>query len=153
MPVQGRTQLVLSLSSQCVHHQHLLIPRPQACTAPARRAPPPYQVPLSLGLRLLVVPRLVPERLALPHVLEDGVDERLADEDAQVHDEEHVHRPETQDVFVETERPLPRDPELAVSFLTNVGTSMRRADGKNTAKVLEGPPDQRQSGKGKLVYI
>lgn len=52
----------------------------------------PYQVPLSLRLGLLVIPRLVSEGLALPHVLEDGVYQRFTDQNAQVHDEEHVHR-------------------------------------------------------------
>lgn len=54
-----------------------------------------YQIPLALGLSLLVVPGLVAEGCTLPHILEHRVDERLADEDAQVHNEEHVHGPAT----------------------------------------------------------
>lgn len=48
---------------------------------------------LALVLRPVVVPGLVPVRRPLPGVLEDGVDHGLADQDAQIHDEEGVHGP------------------------------------------------------------
>lgn len=127
-------QLILSPSPACllptVHH-----PVPPGVHSTRPRAPPLYQVPLSLRLRLPVVPRLVPGRLALPHVLQRGVDECLADKDAQVHDEEHVHRSETQDGHGDW---VPAPPGTR-SGLSNVGMSTLRADRNNTAK---GPPDQ-----------
>lgn len=48
---------------------------------------------LTLVFRPVVVPGLVPVRRPLPGVLEDSVDHCLADQDAQVHDEEGVHGP------------------------------------------------------------
>ena len=123
----GAGQLILSLSPACL--------LPTAHHPPQGRAPPLYQVPLSLGLRLPVVPRLVPGRLALPHVLQDGVDECLADKDAQVHNEEHIHRSETQDGRGDWVPAPPGTP----SWLSNVRMSTLRADRNNTAK---GPPDQ-----------
>lgn len=48
---------------------------------------------LSLRVRPVVVPGLVPVGARLPHVLQQRVDERLADEDAQVDHQEGVHRP------------------------------------------------------------
>lgn len=50
-------------------------------------------VALALVLRPVVVPGLVPVWRPLPGVLEDGVDHGLADQDAQIHDEEGVHGP------------------------------------------------------------
>lgn len=48
---------------------------------------------LPLGLSLLVVPWLVSVRVGLPHVLQRRVDDRFADEDAQVDHQVGVHRP------------------------------------------------------------
>lgn len=48
---------------------------------------------LALILSPVVVPGLVPVRRPLPGVLENGVDHRFADQDAQVHYEKAVHRP------------------------------------------------------------
>lgn len=52
---------------------------------------PPYQIPLALGFGLLVVPWLISEGLTLPHVLQHRVDQGLAHQDAEVHDQECVH--------------------------------------------------------------
>lgn len=48
---------------------------------------------LALVLRPVVVPGLVAVRRPLPGVLENSVDHGFADQDAQVHYEEGVHRP------------------------------------------------------------
>lgn len=48
---------------------------------------------LALILSPVVVPGLVAVRRPLPGVLENSVDHRFADQDAQVHYEEGVHRP------------------------------------------------------------
>lgn len=48
---------------------------------------------LALILGPVVVPGLVPVRRPLPGVLENSVDHRFADQDAQVHYEKAVHRP------------------------------------------------------------
>lgn len=48
---------------------------------------------LALILCPVVVPGLVAVRRPLPGVLENSVDHRFADQDAQVHYEEGVHRP------------------------------------------------------------
>lgn len=48
---------------------------------------------LALVFRPVVVPGLVSVWRPLPGVFEDSVDHGFADQDAQVHDEEGVHRP------------------------------------------------------------
>lgn len=48
---------------------------------------------LPLRLRPLVVPRLVPVGVRLPDILQYGVDEGLADENAEVDHQVGVHRP------------------------------------------------------------
>lgn len=48
---------------------------------------------LALVLGPVVVPGLVPVRRPLPGVLENRVDHRFADQDAQVHYEKAVHGP------------------------------------------------------------
>ena len=135
----GAGQLILSLSPACL--------LPTAHHPAQGRAPPLYQVPLSLGLRLPVVPRLVPGRLALPHVLQDGVDECLAEKDAQVHDEEHIHRSETQDGRGDWVPAPPGTP----SWLSNVRMSTLRAQTGTTQQ--RDPLTNCPSSKGKLVYI
>lgn len=80
--------------------------------------PLPYQVPLSFRLSLVIVPRLISERLALPHVLEHGVYQRLADQNAEVHDEEHVHGPKHKTATA-LSYCFPDDPEQRVPVLTS----------------------------------
>lgn len=48
---------------------------------------------LALILSPVVVPGFVPVRRPLPGVLENSVDHRFADQDAQVHYEKAIHRP------------------------------------------------------------
>lgn len=52
-----------------------------------------HDVSLPLRLRPVAVPRLVLVGVGLPRVLQHRVDERLADEDAQVDHQIGVHRP------------------------------------------------------------
>lgn len=52
---------------------------------------------LALVLSPVVVPGFVPVRRPLPGVLQDSVDYSFTDQDAQVHDEEGVHRPAESD--------------------------------------------------------
>lgn len=52
-----------------------------------------HDVPLPLRLGLLVVPGLVSVGVRLPGVLQDGVDEGFADQDAQIDNQVGVHRP------------------------------------------------------------
>lgn len=52
---------------------------------------------LALILSPVVVPGLVSVRRPLPSVFQNSVDHRFADKDAQIHDQECIHRPaETQ---------------------------------------------------------
>lgn len=55
-----------------------------------------YRTAVSLLFSLLVVERLVPFLLRLPGVLQDGAEDGLKQQDAQVDDEEGVHGPDTQ---------------------------------------------------------
>lgn len=50
---------------------------------------------VSLLFSLLVVERLVPFVLTLPGVLQNGAEDGLEQQDAQIDDQEGVHRPET----------------------------------------------------------
>lgn len=57
----------------------------------------PYQVPLSFCFGFLIIPRLISEWFTLPHVFQDSIYQCLADQNAEVHNEEYIHGPETQD--------------------------------------------------------
>lgn len=140
MPTQG-ADAADSHCQQCVYHQHPIIPCPQA--------PPPTRF-LCLSASVFWLYHGSSRKGSLCHtylrtVLMSALLMRM-------------HRYTTRNMFIdlkhktvmETERLFPRSPELGVSFL---GMSTWRADGNNTAKVLEGPPTNCQSGKGKLVYI
>lgn len=61
---------------------------------------------LALILGPVVVPGLVAVRRPLPGVLEDSVDHRFADQDAQVHYEKGVHGPaRTEESLMPVEEP------------------------------------------------
>lgn len=111
-----------------------LHPVPLGVHGACRRAPTKYQAPLPLGLRLPAVPRLVLGGVLCHTYFRTVLTQRLADEDAQVHDE-NVFIDLKRRTVVEAERLLPQDPCWASD--ARVST---RADWSNTARVSRGTP-------------